>query len=120
MSGSQVKESMTVAKKKPALRRIRIALTISLVINALMIFMGIAAGMVQPLSILGKVSDWIAAPTGFLIGSLIRPKTPSATSVISASLAGFVFSIVFYAAIAWLVLILMASRRQVQSPTPEN
>jgi hypothetical protein len=113
-SWSAIESDRSNSKKMCATRRNRMlgkAFSTSLVVNALMALLGMAASAFAPMSVLGKVSDLIAAPTGYLIGTLIQPKVHSAGAFVAAALEGLIFSVVFYAALAWGVLKLIAILR---------
>jgi hypothetical protein len=93
------------------------AIVISTNLNALMILLGVVGNAVKSLSILGKISDAMAAPTGFLIGWLIHPRTHSLVAIAFAAVEGLIASIALYTLIAWIVLRLFAHRRRSQSST---
>jgi hypothetical protein len=96
------------------------AISISIAINGLMILLGTIGGLVKPLSGLGKFSDWVAAPPGFLIGWLIRPTVHSATSFAIAGFEGLLVSIVFYTILAWIVLRFLTNRRSSRSDSNQS
>ena len=105
---------------KPRNHALRNALTVSLALNGFMALSGMVASAVNSLSGLSKVSDVIAAPTGYLVGWLIQPKTHSAGALIAAALEGLIFSVAFYTALIWAVLKLIAylrSRPKSSGPT---
>jgi hypothetical protein len=83
---------------------IRKAFALSMCINGLMVALGTLAGLVKPLSMLTVVSDAIAWPPGHLIGWMVRPKTHDIKAYIFAAVAGVIISILFYAALSWIVL----------------
>ena len=91
------------------------AISISVAINGFMIVLGTIGGLVKPLSGLAKFSDWLAAPPGFLIGWLIRPKAGSPAAFAIAGIEGLLVSIVFYTILAWIVLWFLTYRRRSKS-----
>jgi hypothetical protein len=88
------------------------AIVISTNLNALMILSGVIGNAVKPLSILAKISNGMAAPTGFLLGWLIHPRTHSLPAIAIAAVEGLIGSIALYTLVAWVVLRLVAHRRR--------
>jgi hypothetical protein len=91
------------------------AIVISTNLNALMILLGVVGNAAKPLSILAKISNGIAAPTGFLLGWLIHPRTNSLTAIAFAAFEGLIASIALYTLVAWIVLRLVARRKSSHS-----
>jgi hypothetical protein len=88
------------------------AIVLSVNINALMIVLGVVGNAVKPLSILARISNVIAAPTGFLLGWLIHPAGSSLAAIFFSGLEGLVASIAFYTLVAWGVLRWMQQRKR--------
>jgi hypothetical protein len=86
------------------------AIVISANLNALMIVMGTVGNAVKPLSVLARISDGIAAPTGFLLGWLIRPRVQSLPAIVMAGIEGLIGSVVLYTLVAWIVLLFVVRR----------
>jgi len=98
-------------KSKSQSQLIRKAFALSMCLNGLMVALGTIAQLVKPLSVLAVVSGAIAAPPSFLIGWVVRPKTHELGSYIAAAIAGLMISILFYAALAWIILRLVVYLR---------
>ena len=77
-----------------------------------MVAAGTLARLVKPLSWLSAVSDALSAPPAFLIGWLVRPRSHEIVAYIISAILGLVISILFYAAVAWIVLRLMERWRE--------
>jgi hypothetical protein len=84
------------------------AFLISMGLNGLMILAGTFADLFKPLALLGKLSNGIAAPPGFVLRQLVQPKQHSISGVIVAMVEGLFGSIVFYTVTAWIVLLLVS------------
>ena len=95
------------------------AIVISTNLNALMILLGVVGNAVKPLSILAKISNGIAAPTGFLLGWLIHPRTHSLAAITFAAFEGLIASIALYTLVAWGVLRYLARRKSSNSSVKE-
>jgi hypothetical protein len=91
------------------------AIAISTNLNALMVLLGVVGNAVRPLSILAKISGAIAAPTGFLLGWLIHPRTQSLPAIAFAAVEGLIGSIALYTLVAWVVLRFLARRKSSNS-----
>jgi uncharacterized membrane protein len=91
------------------------AIVISINLNALMILLGVVGNAVKSLSILAKISNGMAAPTGFLLGWLIHPRTHSLAAIAFAAVEGMIGSIALYTLVAWVILRWVAYRRQSKS-----
>jgi hypothetical protein len=91
------------------------AFILALLINALASGAGMLGEMAKPLRILGYVAQAVAAPPAFLIGRFIRPDGSSLIAVVTAGVEGLIFSIVFYTAVIWFVLVFLDRSRQSQT-----
>ena len=81
------------------------AFTLSLLINALAGGAGMLSDVARPLRFLSYLAQVIAALPAFVIGWLIKPHSFSLIAIVLAGVEGLIFSVVFYTALLWLMLL---------------
>lgn len=80
------------------------ALLVSLLVNGLMVLMSFFAGAPGIGSFMVRVADTIAGPPGMIAKWAFRPREHSVGAFVAAAGESLVFSILFYAAAALLIL----------------
>ena len=87
---------------------LRRAIAVSILLNATMALCGTLANLVQPLHWLSFISSAIAFPPSLILRHLASLNGNSLARVIAIEIEGIVFSLVFYGALAAVVLWLMS------------
>jgi hypothetical protein len=81
----------------------RKAITVSLMLTAVMAICGTISNLVQPLAWLSYISRAIAFPPSLIARHLITNAGGSMAAVITLELAGLAFAVIFYALLAGAV-----------------
>jgi hypothetical protein len=89
---------------------VRRAIAVSVLLNAVMALCGTVANLVRPLSWLSFISRAIATPPSLILRHLVSLRGGSLAGVIAIEIEGVLFSLVFYALLAGLVLWLVSRR----------
>jgi hypothetical protein len=103
----------------PAHRLIFKAIAISLILNCGLALSAFLYNAQRP-SVLSRVADALAAPPGVIANWIFAPKQHSYPALVTAMLGALLCSIVFYTAVTWGVLKLIAYLRSVTQDRVEE
>ena len=88
----------------PQSRLLLKALVVSVVLNGVMLVMSALGGALGNGSLVLRMADGIAAPPGAIAERVLAPKEHSLGAFAAAAAESLVWSIVFYAIVAWVIL----------------